>query len=112
MYGPLQAAGKFVKPLGVEVLTVSANERFLLASSKLIFGVCKEIPIADLTCCCSPVQHSDKFVHFTNNEHSQGNIPFFSTCGAVGIFDDVRKLSHENLISQLMNSNDYNVNLR
>ena len=29
----------------------------------------------------------------------------------LGIFDDVRKLSHENLISQLMNSNDYNVNV-
>ena len=26
--------------------------------------------------------------------------------------DDIRKLSHENLISQLMNSNDYYVNLR
>ena len=25
--------------------------------------------------------------------------------------DDIRKLSHENLTSQLMNSNDYNVNL-
>ena len=48
MYGPLQAAGKFEKPLGVELLTVSANERFLLASSKLIFGVCKEIPIPRL----------------------------------------------------------------
>ena len=27
-------------------------------------------------------------------------------------FNDVRKLSHENLISQLMNSNGYCVNLR
>ena len=27
-------------------------------------------------------------------------------------FDDIRKLSHENLISKLMNSNDYYVNLR
>ena len=26
--------------------------------------------------------------------------------------DEIRKLSHENLISQLMNSNDYYVNLR
>ena len=26
--------------------------------------------------------------------------------------DDIRKLSHENLISQLINSNDYYVNLR
>ena len=26
--------------------------------------------------------------------------------------DDIRKLSHENLISKLMNSNDYYVNLR
>ena len=26
--------------------------------------------------------------------------------------DDIRKLSHENLISQLMNANDYYVNLR
>ena len=26
--------------------------------------------------------------------------------------DDIRKLSHENVISQLMNSNDYYVNLR
>ena len=68
----------------------------------------------DLTCSCSPVQHSDKLVFFANNEHSQGNIPFFPrvTLSLLGIFDDVGKLSHENLISQLMNSNDYNVNLR
>ena len=26
--------------------------------------------------------------------------------------DDIRKLAHENLISQMMNSNDYHVNLR
>ena len=45
MYGSLKAVGKFEKPLGIEVLTVSANELFLLASSKLIFGVCKEIPV-------------------------------------------------------------------
>ena len=65
------------------------------------------------------MQHSDKLACSPRNflqtmSILKGMFFFFSRVelSLLGIFDDVRKLSHENLISQLLNSDDYYVNLR